>query len=101
MARLNLTIAHGQDLESAGKRFEQAIAAAVRDHGRHFQQVEWADDRRSVTLAGHGFKVIVSYDESHVHAEGEVPLAFKLLELPIRLYVARTLAGPLEPDTLR
>jgi hypothetical protein len=43
-------------------------------------------------MVGPGFDVLLSYDNEKVYARGTVPLAFKLMEVPIRAFITQTLA---------
>lgn len=92
MARLDIAVDHGQDPETAHANFERAITAAITEHGRWIKQCDWALDRKSVKLSGSGFEVVVSHDDHKVLAQGVVPWGVKLLEKPIRAFVARALA---------
>jgi hypothetical protein len=75
--------------------FEEAIAKAQTRFATWVHQVNWSDDRTSVTLIGTGFNVDLSYDEQKVYVRGTVPIAFKLMEGPVRSFIAQALAdGP-------
>jgi hypothetical protein len=91
MAELNMSMKHGQSLEAARGNFERAIVAAQAEHGRWIRQVEWADDRSSAILSGPAYQVTLSFDDQNVYARGRVPLAFRLLEGPLRRFVEQTL----------
>ena len=41
---------------------------------------------------GPGYRLTLSFDEQNVYARGIVPLAFRLLEGPMRRFVEQTLA---------
>ena len=92
MAELNMTVKHGQTADAAHANFEKGITAAHAQHGRWIRQVEWSADRKSAILSGPGYRVTLSFDEQNVYARGNVPLAFKLLEGPMRRFVEQTLA---------
>ena len=92
MAELNMTVKHGQTADAARANFEKGITAAHAQHGRWIRQVEWSADRKSAILSGPGYRVTLSFDEQNVYARGNVPLAFKLLEGPMRRFVEQTLA---------
>ncbi len=95
MAELNIIVKHGQTAEEARANFEKAIGQAQLQHGRWIRQVEWSADRTSALLSGPGYQVTLSFDEVHVYARGQVPLALKLLEGPVRRFVEQTLGkGP-------
>jgi hypothetical protein len=43
-------------------------------------------------VTGSGFRVELWHDDQKVYARGTIPLAFKLLEGPMKAFVARALA---------
>jgi hypothetical protein len=45
-----------------------------------------------VKIVGPGFDVMLSYDDQKVYARGTVPLAFKLMEAPIKAFITQALA---------
>jgi len=94
MAQLNLAIAHGQPLEDAAVRFQAGILEAQNRFGTWIRQVDWSDDRRAATLSGPGYEVRLWFDERDVHAQGRVPLAWKLFEGAMRSYVRRLIERP-------
>jgi hypothetical protein len=95
MAEVNISVPHGQTVEAARVNFETAIGEAQAQHGRWIQRVEWSEDRSSAVLSGPGYRVTVRFDEVNVHVRGQVPLALKLLEGPVRRFVRQTLGnGP-------
>lgn len=91
MAQLDMAVEHGQTAEAARENFEKAIATAQSQYGRFIQRLEWSPDRTEVRVSGSGFDVRLSYDDRKVHARGTVPMAAKLLEGPIRAFIARAL----------
>ena len=91
MAKLNIAIEHGQTLAEAQSNFERAIRAAEERFGKWIKNVAWSEDRRSVKVGGPGFDVELSYDERYVHARGDVPLAFRLMETPIKAFIKQAL----------
>ncbi len=91
MARLEMAVEHGQAPEAARENFEKAVAAARSQYGRWIHRVEWSEDRTAVDVAGPGFDVRLSYDDRKVYARGTIPMAVKLLEGPIKAFVARAL----------
>jgi hypothetical protein len=93
MARVDLAVDHGQEPEAARANFEQAIAKAQTRFGKQMRQVNWSDDRSSVRLTGPGFDVELTYDEHKVYVRGTVPIAFRLMERPIKAFIAHALAG--------
>ncbi|HKM53175.1 MAG TPA: hypothetical protein VJY33_07155 [Isosphaeraceae bacterium] len=92
MAELNMTVKHGQTANAARAKFEKAITAARVHHGRWIRQVEWSADRKSAILSGPAYRLTLSFDDQNVYARGNVPLALKLLEGPVRRFVEQTLA---------
>jgi hypothetical protein len=91
MAKLNLAIDHGQTPEKAKANFERAITAALDRFGKYIPHADWAPDRNSVRMAGAGFDVELSYDDKKVYARGTVPLAFRLMELPVKAFIKQAL----------
>jgi hypothetical protein len=93
MAELNFAVKHGQTAEVARANFARAISEAHAQHGRWIRQVEWSADRTSAVLSGPAYKITLSFDDQNVYARGNVPLAVKWLEGPVRRFVEQTLAG--------
>lgn len=91
MAKMDMAVDHGQTAEAARANFERAIAAAQSQYGRWIGRMEWAPDRTAVDVSGTGFDVRLSYDDRKVYARGTIPMAAKLLEAPIRAFLARAL----------
>ena len=92
MAELNMTVKHGQTADVARANFERVITAAHAHHGRWIRHVEWSVDRKSAILSGPAYRVTLSFDDQNVYARGNVPLALKLLEGPVRRFIEQTLA---------
>ena len=93
MAKVNMSVNHGQTFATAQENFERAIGAALERFGKWIHRVDWSTDRDSVQMIGPGFDVVLSYDERHVHVRGTVPFAFKFMEVPIRAFITQALAG--------
>lgn len=93
MARVDLAVNHGQTLETARANFEHAIKTVQSRFGKWVHQITWADDHSSVKLAGTGFDVDLTYDDTKVYIRGTVPIAFKLMERPVKAFIAHALAG--------
>ncbi len=91
MAHLDIGVEHGQALDAARRNFEKGIAAAQSHYGRWIQKLEWSPDRTAVDASGAGFDVRISYDDRKVYARGTIPIAAKLLEGPIKAFLARAL----------
>jgi hypothetical protein len=87
MARLDITVPHGQKAETAQVNFERSVAGAQTRFARWIHRLEWSPDRTAVTVTGAGFDVVVSYDDQNVYARGTIPLAFKLLEGVLKSHV--------------
>jgi hypothetical protein len=75
----------------ARANFETAIERARQEYARWIHSVSWSEDRTSAKLAGPSYEVVLDVDPTHLHARGEIPLAFKLLESSLRRQVERTL----------
>jgi hypothetical protein len=91
MAKLNIAIDHGQTPAVARVNFERAITAAVERFGKWIQRADWSPNRDSVKMAGPGFDVELSYDDQKVYARGTVPIAFRLMEMPIKAFLKQAL----------
>jgi hypothetical protein len=91
MAEVNMSIEHGQAPDEARANFVRGIEKAWAEHGRWIHKVAWADDRTSAVLSGPSYEVAMSLDDTHVHARGHVPLAFKLLERQVRRFIEQLL----------
>ena len=92
MAKLNMAIDHGQAPAVARANFERAISAAQDRFSKWIHRADWSANRDSVKMLGPGFDVVLSYDDQKVYARGTVPLAFKLMEVPIRAFITQALA---------
>ena len=94
MAQLNISIPHGQSVELAQVRFEAAIHEAQARFSGWIGQVEWSVDRRSATVSGSHYKLTFWYDERDVHAQGSIPLAWKLFEGAMRSHIKKAIDRP-------
>lgn len=92
MAKLNMAIDHGQAPTVARANFERAISAAQDRFSKWIHRADWSADRASVKMVGPGFDVVLSHDDKKVYARGTVPLAFKLMEVPIKAFITQALA---------
>jgi len=92
MAKLNMTFDHGQTPAKAQANFERSIEAAVDRYGKWIHRADWSTDRKSVKMAGQGFDVELSCDDQKVYARGTVPLAFRLMEVPVKAFIKQVLA---------
>ena len=90
MAALNMTIQHGQTPEAARANFEKGVTPAREKYGSYVRQVEWSDDHTSAHLTGSGFDVVLSVDDTAVHATGTIPFFAKMLEAPVRKFIEDT-----------
>ncbi len=95
MARLDLTVEHGQPLDVAQAKFEEGIAEAMARYGSWVGRLDWSDDQHSATVSGSGYEVRLWYDEQFLHAQGHVPLAWKLFEGAIRSQIRKVIDRPL------
>jgi hypothetical protein len=92
MAQVDFAVDHGQEPDAVRANFEQSIAKVQTRFATWVHQVIWSDDRTSVTLIGTGFNVVLSYDEQKVYVHGTVPIAFKMMEGPVKSLIAQALA---------
>ena len=91
MAKLDIALDHGQTPATAQANFERAITAAHSRFGKWIHRADWSADRNSVQMVGPGFDVVLSYDDQKVYARGIVPIAFKLMEAPIKAFITQAL----------
>jgi len=84
VAKLDLTIEHGQSREVAKAKFKAAIDEAQTRFRDWFDRIERTDNDESATFTGSGFTVRCWFDERFVHVQGTIPLWLKLLEGTIR-----------------
>jgi hypothetical protein len=89
---MHLAVDHAQTLAAVQVKFERAVAAAIAQFKAWIERADWAEDRGSVRVVGPRIDVRLSYDEHKVYARGSVPIAFKLIEAPIRSYIEHALA---------
>jgi hypothetical protein len=89
MARLDITIKHGQALGGAQEKFRSAVLAFRKRHADQIERLDWTEDGQSATLAGPGFEVQCWYDQHNLHVKGTVPLTWKLLESALRSEIKR------------
>ncbi len=82
MPLINLTFAHGQSLDEARRRLEQAVQEVSSRFGG-IRRVEWAADRSRVKLEGAGVRVEMWVDAQDVHATGDIPILGELLGGPL------------------
>ena len=92
MAKVDIAVNHGQTPEAAKANFEPPIIAAQVRYTSWIRIVEWSDDRTAAKMVGPGFDVELSYDEQRIYTAGTIPLALKLMEGPIKTFIAQTLA---------
>lgn len=95
MARLELSIEHGQPMEVAQAKLEAGIDEALSRFGSWVGQVDWSEDRQSATISGSGYEVRLWYDHRFFHARGHVPLAWKLFEGAVRHHIRKVIDRPL------
>jgi hypothetical protein len=92
MAKLDIAVDHGQSPQTAQAHFEHAVAAALDRFSTWIRSTDWSEERESVRVVGPGFDVELTFDDQKVYARGTVPLAFRLMEGPIKLFIARAMA---------
>jgi hypothetical protein len=95
MARLNLALEHDQPLDVAQAKFEAGISEALSRYGSRVDRLDWSEDRQSATVAGSGYEVRLWYDERFFHAQGHIPLAWKIFEGAIRHHIRKLIDRPL------
>ncbi len=100
MARLDITIAHGQPPELAQAKFQSAIRETQSRFSSWIHRLDWAEDGHSATLAGSGYEVRCWYDDRDLHIQGSIPLAWKLFEGAIRSHIQHDIdrALPTRPE---
>jgi hypothetical protein len=91
MAQLELSIEHGQSPDRAAEKFEAAIRAAEAQFGYWIHRVDWSEDRHAAKLSGPGYEVRLWFDARDVHAQGRIPLAWKLFEGALRDHMTRAI----------
>ena len=89
MARLNLSMEHGQPPEAAQAKFEAGINEAVSRYGSWIGRLDWSDDRQAALISGSGYEVRLWFDERFLHAKGHIPLAWKLLEPAVKHHIRK------------
>lgn len=92
MAQVNMSIEHGQTPDAARESLRRGIEGALAEHGRWIHGVSWSDDGTAAVLTGPSYRVTMSLDDTHLHARGQVPLAIKLLERPVRRFIEQSMA---------
>ena len=83
MPFISLTIAHGQTLEEARRRLEQAVREVSDRLKSGIRRVEWTADRNRVNLEGPGIWVELWVDARDVHATGDIPMLGALFGGPV------------------
>jgi hypothetical protein len=83
MPLINLTVAHGQTLEEARQRLENAVHRVSAQFGAVIRRVEWAADHNRVKLEGVGVQIEMWVDARDVHAVGDIPMLGALLGGPL------------------
>ena len=95
MARLDLSMEHGQPTEVAQAKFEAGINEAMSRYGSWIGRVDWSEDRHAAMVSGSGYEVRLWYDDRFLHAQGQIPLAWKLLEPAVRHQIRKVIERPL------
>ena len=83
MPFISLTIAHGQTLEEARRRLEQAVREVSDRLKSGIRRVEWTADRNRVKLEGPGIWVELWVDARDVHATRDIPMLGALFGGPV------------------
>jgi hypothetical protein len=89
MARLDITIAHGQPREVAQAKFRAAVHETRTRYLRWIDRLDWTEDGHSATVAGPGFEVRCWCDERDLHFQGSIPLTWKFFESAFRSKIKR------------
>ena len=79
MPLIDLTIAHGQNIEAARQRLEAAVRRVSVQFGALIRRVDWTPDRDRVQLEGVGIRLEIWVDARDVHAVGDIPILGALL----------------------
>ena len=95
MARLDLSIEHGQSPEAARAKFEAGINEAASRYGSWIGRLDWTEDRDAAVVSGSGYEVRLWFDDRFLHAQGQIPLAWKLLEPAVRHQIRKVIERPL------
>jgi Putative polyhydroxyalkanoic acid system protein (PHA_gran_rgn) len=95
MARLNLAVEHDLPMDQAQAKFEAGIDEAMSRYGSWVGRLDWSDDRQSVRVTGSGYDVRLWYDERLFHAQGHIPLAWKLFVGALRHQIRKVIERPL------
>jgi hypothetical protein len=95
MARLDLSVEHDQPMDVAQAKLEAGIAEAMSRFGSWIGRLDWSEDRRSAMVSGSGYEVRLWYDEHAFHAQGQIPLAWKLFEGKVRNQIRKMVERPL------
>jgi hypothetical protein len=83
MPLINLSLQHGQSLETAQSQLKKAVHDIQSQFKALVRRVEWSEDQRWVRLTGTGFWVEMQVDPQAVHVSGDVLLLGQLLSGPL------------------
>ena len=78
-------------LTARRKNSKLAIREAEAQFGYWIHRVDWSEDRHSAMLSGPGYEVRLWFDARDVHAQGRIPLAWKLFEGALRDHMTRAI----------
>ena len=95
MAQLDLSVEHDQPMDVAQAKLEAGIAEAMSRFGSWVGRLDWSEDRHSAKVSGSGYEVRLWYDEHSFHAQGHIPLAWKLFEGAVRNHIRKVIERPL------
>jgi hypothetical protein len=85
---------HGRPPGAAQASFEAGIEEAVSRYGSWIDRVDWSEDRHAARITGSGYDVNLWYDDRFLHAQGQIPLAWKLFEPAIRSRIRSMIDRP-------
>ncbi len=91
MARVDIKIEHRQPPDTVEEKFQSAIREAEARFRTWIHRVNWSNEGRTAMLVGPGYEVRLEVDDRYLHAQGDVPLAWKLLEGVVRKRLKRAL----------
>jgi hypothetical protein len=83
MSLINLSLKHGQSLETAQRQLEKAVHEIQSRFQGLVHRVERSDDPNWVRLHGSGFWVEIRVDTQEVHVSGDMLLLGRLLGSPL------------------
>ena len=82
MSLINVSVKHGQTLDDARSRLQDAVDEVRGKFPAMVQRVDWSDDRNAVTILGKGFDVAMRIDPQDLHVAGNITILGALLGGP-------------------